>query len=91
MKHHKITRKRLEEFSQAYDTDIILIAFMSVQLAVFVAIPILLNKIAWVFCAPLALILVYCIVRGILDLIISYRWYFGIHKDKNKHKKQSQK
>lgn len=88
MKEKKSTTKRLFEFAESYDTDIILIAFMFVQLAVVVAIPIILNKIAWAFCAPLALILVYMIVRGILDLIISYRWYFGIHKDKSKHQEQ---
>lgn len=88
MKQQKSTIKRLFEFAESYDTDIILIAFMFVQLAVVVAIPIILNKIAWVFCALLALILVYMIARGILDLIISYRWYFGIDKDKSKQKEQ---
>ena len=86
MKRLKSTIKRLIEFAESYDTDIILIAFMFVQLAVVIAIPILLNKIAWAFCAPLALILVYMIVQGILELINSYRWYFGIDKDKSKQK-----
>jgi len=88
MKEKKSTTKRLLEFAESYDTDIILIAFMFVLLAVVVAIPIILNKIAWVFCAPLALMLVYVVVRGILDLIVSYRWYFGIDKDKSKHQEQ---
>lgn len=88
MKEKKSTTKRLSEFAESYDTDIILISFMFVQLAVVVAIPIILNKIAWVFCAPLALMLVYVVVRGILDLIVSYRWYFGIDKDKSKHQEQ---
>ena len=93
MKEKKSTTKRLFEFAESYDTDIILIAFMFVQLAVVVAIPIILNKIAWVFCAPLALMLVYVIARSIIDLINTYRWYFGIdkNKNKNKNKKQSQK
>ena len=87
MKQLKSTIKRLIEFAESYDTDIILIAFMFVQLAVVIAIPILLNKIAWAFCAPLALILVYMIVQGILELINEYRWYFGL--DKNNKKKQT--
>jgi hypothetical protein len=86
MKEKKSTTKRLSEFAESYDTDIILISFMFVQLAVVVAIPIILNKIAWVFCAPLALMLVYVIARGIIDLIVSYRWYFGLDKDKSKQK-----
>ena len=90
MKPKKSTIKRLLDFAESYDTDIILIAFMFVLLAVIVAIPIILNKIAWVFCAPLALILVYMIARGILDLINEYRWYFGLDKDKSKQKKQQQ-
>lgn len=86
MKEKKSTTKRLLEFAESYDTDIILIAFMFVMLAVIVAIPIILNKIAWVFCAPLALMLVYVIARCILDLINEYRWYFGIDKDKKQQK-----
>lgn len=86
MKEKKSTTKRLIEFAQSYDTDIIFIAMMSVLLAIVVAIPILLNKIAWALCTPLALILVYMIAQGIIDLINEYRWYFGLDKDKSKQK-----
>lgn len=85
MKEKKSTTKRLIEFAESYDTDIIFIALMFVLLEVVVAVPILLDKIAWAFCAPLALILVYMIVRCILDLINEYRWYFELDKD-NKNK-----
>lgn len=88
MKQRKSTIKRLIEFAESYDIDIILIALMFVQLALVIAIPILLNKIAWAFCALLALMLVYIIARGIRDLIASYRWRFGLDKDKPKHQKQ---
>lgn len=90
MKEKKSTTKRLFEFAESYDTDIIFVALMFVLLALVITVPIiLLNKIAWVFCAPLALMLVYVVVRGIIDLIASYRWYFGIDKDnKKKNTKQ---
>lgn len=89
MKQQKSTIKRLLNFAESYDTDIMLVAFMFVLLAIVVAIPIILNKIAWVFCAPLALMLVYVIARSIIDLINTYRWYFGIDKD-NSQKQQNQ-
>jgi phage shock protein PspC (stress-responsive transcriptional regulator) len=87
MKEKKSTINRLFEFAESYDTDITFIALMFVLLAIVIAVPItLLNKIAWAFCAPLALILVYMIAKGILDLIQDYRWYFGLNKDKYKSK-----
>lgn len=89
MKKEKSTIKRLIDFAESYDTDIILIAFMFVMLALVITVPItLLNKIAWAFCAPIALILVYMIAQGILDLINEYRWYFGLDKNKSKHQEQ---
>lgn len=89
MKEKKSTTKRLFEFAESYDMEIINTILLSLILTLTIAIPIILNKICWVFCAPLALILVYMIVRGILDLIVSYRWYFGIHKNnKKKNTKQ---
>lgn len=86
MKEKKSTTKRLFEFAESYDVEIINTILLSLILTLTIAIPIILNKIAWVFCAPLALMLVYVVVRGILDLISSYRWYFGIDKDKSKQK-----
>lgn len=80
----KSTTKRLVEFAESYDTDIIFVALMLVLLAIVIAVPILLNKIAWAFCAPLALILVYMIASGIIGLIDSYMWYFGLDKDNKK-------
>ena len=89
MKEKKSTIKRLIDFAESYDTDIILIALMFVMLALVITVPItLLNKIAWAFCAPIALILVYMIARGILELTQDYRWYFGIDKDKSKQQEQ---
>lgn len=89
MKQQKSTIKRLIDFAESYDTDIIFVALMFALLSIVIAVPILLNKYAWAFCAPLALILVYMIVRCILDLINEYRWYFGLDKNnKNKNTKQ---
>ena len=82
MKKKESTLKRLLEFAEYYDIDIILIAILSVLLAIVISVPIIINKICRVFFAPLALILVYMIVMGILDLIDTYRWYFGLDKDK---------
>lgn len=87
MKEKKSTIKRLLDFAESYDTDIIFLVLMLVMLALAISIPLVLNKIAWAFCAPLALILVYMIVSGILDLITSYRWYFGIDEDKKGEQK----
>lgn len=86
MKQQKSTIKRLAQFAESYDTDIIFIALMFVLLDIIIAVPLVLNKIAWALCAPIALILVYMIARGILDLINEYRWYFGLDKDKSKQK-----
>lgn len=88
MKEKKSTIKRLAKFAQSYDTDITFVALMFVLLAIVIAVPIMLNKYAWAFCAPLALILVYMIAKCIIDLIDSYRWYFGIDKDKSKYQEQ---
>ena len=88
MKEKKSTINRLFEFAESYDTDIIFVAFMFVLLDIIIAAPLVLNKISWAIFAPLALILVYLIARGILDLMNSYRWYFGIHKNKSKQKEQ---
>lgn len=89
MKEQKSTIKRLAKFAQSYFIETMYVLCLLVLLATVAILPIDLNTICLVACAPLALILVYIIVRVILDLISSYRWYFGI--DKNKHKKQSQK
>ena len=85
MKEKKLTTKRLFEFAESYDTDITFVALMFALLAIVIAVPIMLNKYAWAFCAPLALILVYMIAKCIIDLINEYRWYFGLDKDKSKH------
>lgn len=93
MKHHKITRKRLEEFSQAYTTDIMFLVFLLTGLAALATMTILSigsesSPVVCLFTIPLSIILLWLIVSAIQDLISSYRWYFGIDKDKNKHKQQ---
>ena len=87
MKQQKSTIKRLAEFAQSYFIETMYVLCLLVLLATVAILPIGLNTICWVACAPLALILVYMIVLGILDLINEYRWYFGL--DKNNKKKQT--
>lgn len=82
MKQQKSTIKRLAEFAESHFIEIMYMLCLLVLLATVAILPIGLNTICWVVCAPLALILVYMIVRCILDLINEYRWYFGIDKDK---------
>lgn len=86
MKEKKSTINRLFEFAQSHFIETMYMLCSLVLLATVAILPIGLNTICWVVCAPFALILVYMIVRGILDLINSYRWYLGIDKDKSKQK-----
>ena len=84
MKQHKSTIKRLIEFAEYHFIEIMCMLCLLVLLATVAILPIGLNTICWVVCAPFALILVYVIARGILDLINEYRWYFGLDKDNKK-------
>lgn len=84
MKEKKSTINRLFEFAQSYFVETMYVLCLLVLLATVAILPIGLNTICWVVCAPFALILVYMIARGILDLINEYRWYFGLDKDNKK-------
>lgn len=88
MKEKKSTINRLFEFAQSYFVETMYVLCLLVLFATVAILPIGLNTISWVVCAPFALILVYMIARGILDLINSYRRYFGLDKDKSKQKEQ---
>ena len=88
MKEKKSTIKRLAKFAQSYFVETMYVLCLLVLFATVAILPIGLNTICWVVCAPFALILVYMIARGILDLIVSYRWYFGLDKDKSKQQEQ---
>ena len=94
MKHHKITRKRLEEFTKAYDTDIMFLVFLLTGLAALATMTILSigsesSPVVCLFTIPLSIILLWLITSEIQYLISSYRWYFGIPKNnKKKNTKQ---
>lgn len=91
MKQTKITRKRLEEFTKAYTIDIMFLVFLLTGLAALATMTILSigsesSPVVCLFTIPLSIILLWLIVSAIQDLISSYRWYFGLDKDKSKQK-----
>lgn len=85
MKEKKSTINRLFEFAQSESIEII---YATVLLAALVTMSWMATKSSFLltFCAGVNTMFLCMLVKSVKYLAVSYRWYFGLDKDKSKQK-----